>query len=235
MRVPLPVLICHALLAAAPVRAQTPASINTLTPDERQAGWQLLFDGRTVDGWRGYMREDMPSGWQVVDGLFTRVAQAGDIITTRKFRDFDLKFDFLVAEGGNSGIFYRAVEGPEFIYYFAPEYQILDDERHPDGRSPLTSTGANYAVNEAPRGVTKPAGQWNSGRILVKGQHVEHWLNGQKVVEYELGSEDWARRVAASKFKQWPEYGKAAEGYIGIQDHGSRVAYRNIRIREIRP
>lgn len=220
------------LLAPCRIHAQT-AALNTLTQAERDAGWQLLFDGRTLDGWRGYMRPDMPSGWQVVDGLLTRVSRAGDIITTRMYRDFELKFEFRVAEGGNSGIFYRAVEGPEYIYYFAPEYQILDDARHPDGKSPLTSTGANYAVNEAPRGVTKPAGEWNSGRIVVNGRHVEHWLNGTKVVEYELGSEDWARRVAASKFHQWPEYGKAETGYIGIQDHGSKVEFRNLKVREI--
>jgi len=234
MRLALTVLFSLGCLTAGRLCAQAAPPINALTTAERDAGWQLLFDGRTLDGWRGYMREDMPAGWQAADGLFTRVARAGDVITTRTFRDFELTFDFLVAEGGNSGIFYRAVEGPEFIYYFAPEYQILDDERHPDGRSPLTSTGSNYAVNEAPRGVTKPAGEWNTGRIIVDGRHVEHWLNGQKVVEYESGSDDWSRRVAASKFRQWPEYGRAAEGHVGIQDHGSRVAYRNLKIREIR-
>jgi hypothetical protein len=207
------------------------AAPNTLTAEEKAAGWRLLFDGRTTQGWRGYMQETLPAGWQAVDGAFTRTARAGDIITLEKFRNFDLVFDFKVNERGNSGIFYRAIEGPELIYYAAPEYQILDDERHADGRSELTSTGSNYAINPAPRGVVKPAREWNTGRILVQGNHVEHWLNGQKVVEYELGSADWAERVAKSKFRQWPEYGKAAEGHIGIQDHGSFVAYRNVKIR----
>ena len=208
--------------------------MNTLTDAEREAGWQLLFDGRTTDGWRGYMHQDLPAGWQVVDGLLTRVSRAGDIVTTDTFSDFELVFEFNVEPGGNSGIFIRAIEGPAQIWHAAPEYQILDDERHRDGASPLTSTGANYAVHPAPRGVVRPAGQWNEGRILVDGHRVEHWLNGQKVVEYELGSADWKRRVADSKFVEWPEYGQARSGHIGLQDHGSRVAYRNIKVRALR-
>ena len=222
-----------ALLLALPgaLEAQEGQRANTLTEIERAQGWRLLFDGRSMDGWRGYMSEALPGGWKAVDGLLTRTARAGDIITDEKFRDFELTFEFNVAPGGNSGIFYRAIEGPDLIYYAAPEYQVLDDAAHRDGSSPLTSTGANYAINPASPGITKPAGEWNSGRILVNGNHVEHWLNGQKVVEYELGSADWTRRVAESKFNQWPEYGKASEGHIGIQDHGSMVQYRNIKIR----
>jgi hypothetical protein len=222
-----------ALLLVLPgaLEAQDAQGANTLTDIERAQGWRLLFDGRSMDGWRGYMSETLPDGWKAVDGLLTRTARAGDIITNEKFRDFELAFDFNVAPGGNSGIFYRAIEGPELIYYAAPEYQVLDDAAHRDGSSPLTSTGANYAINPAPPGFTKPAGEWNSGRIIVNGNHVEHWLNGQQVVEYELGSADWGKRVAASKFNQWPEYGKASEGHIGIQDHGSMVQYRNIKIR----
>jgi hypothetical protein len=202
-----------------------------LTAEERTAGWVLLFDGASVDGWRGYMREDLPAGWQAVNGELTRTARAGDIITTAKYRSFELVFEFNVVQGGNSGIFYRAIEGPRYIYYAAPEYQILDDAVHRDGQSELTSTGANYAVHPAPRGVTRPAGEWNSGRIVVNGNLVEHWLNGQKIISYELGSADWKERVAKSKFHEFPEYGAATEGHIGIQDHGSRVAYRNIKLR----
>jgi hypothetical protein len=179
------------------------------------------------------MSAQMPAGWQAVDGALTRVDRAGDIVTTQKYQNFELAFDFNVARGGNSGIFYRAIEGPQFIYYAAPEYQVLDDAEHRDGRSELTSTGANYAVHAAPRGVVKPAGEWNTGRIVVNGHHVEHWLNGQRIIAYELGSADWKERVAKSKFNEFPEYGQAAEGYIGIQDHGSRVAFRNIRIRRL--
>jgi hypothetical protein len=109
--------------------------------------------------------------------------------------------------------------------------QVLDDARHNDGKSPLTSAGSNFALHPAPRGAVKPAGEWNAVRLLVNGNHVEHWLNGTKVVEYELGSPEWKQLVSNSKFKEWPEYGQAAEGYIGLQDHGDAVAFRNIKIR----
>ena len=210
---------------------------NTLTDAERSAGWKLLFDGKTTAGWHGYGAKDFPGGWQVVDGALTRIATAGDIVTTEKFRDFELAIEWKVAPGGNSGIFYRGVlaADPKLtpLYHTAPEMQVLDDAKHPDGQSPLTSAGSNYGLYPAPRGIIKPADQWNSVRILVKGHHVEHWLNGTKVVEYELGSAYWTAKVKASKFNEWPGYGKAAEGVIGLQDHGDRVAYRNIKIRPI--
>lgn len=206
-------------------------SHNQLTPEQRAQGWRLLFDGTSLDGWRGYNRTDMPAGWQAVDGALTRVARAGDIITVEKFRSFELELEWIVRERGNSGIFYRAIETDAPIYHSAPEMQVLDDERHPDGRDPLTSAGANYGLHPAPRGIVRPAGEWNHARILVDGNRVEHWLNGQKIVEYELHSDDWKQRVAASKFNEWPLYGTAAEGHIGLQDHGDWVAFRNIRIR----
>jgi hypothetical protein len=204
---------------------------NTLTDAERRSGWKLLFDGRTKAGWHGYGKDATPSGWQVVDGALTRVDRAGDLVTDETFRDFDLVLEWKVAPGGNSGIFFRGVESENPIYHSAPEMQVLDDAGHPDGRSPLTSAGANYGLHAAPRGVVKPAGEWNRARILVQGRHVEHWLNETKIVEYELGSADWSERVKRSKFVEWPEYGQAAEGVIGLQDHGDRVAYRSIKIR----
>jgi hypothetical protein len=204
---------------------------NTLTAEERAQGWRLLFDGKTTEGWRSYRAPTLPAGWQVVNGELTRVSFGGDIITRDKYRDFELTLDWKVQEGGNSGLFYRAVEGLGQIYYGAPEMQFLDDARHRDGRSELTSSGANYGIHPAPRGVVKPAGEWNSVRLIVQGVHVEQWLNGQKVVDYELNSPDWKERVARSKFQEWPEYGQAKEGYIGLQDHGSRVSFRNIKIR----
>jgi hypothetical protein len=207
-------------------------AMNTLTAEEKAAGWTLLFDGRTTDGWRGYMQQELPGGWQAVDGALTRVERGGDIITTRTFRDFELSLEWRLLEGGNSGVFIRAVEGPALIYHGAPEIQILDDARHRDGRSPLTSAGANYGLHGAPRGVVKPAGEWNHFRIVVRGNHVEQWMNGQKVVEYELGSPEWRALVGASKFAEWPEYGQAEEGHIGLQEHGSFVAFRNIKVRE---
>ena len=206
---------------------------NTLTDAERAAGWRLLFDGRSTAGWRAYKQEGMSPGWSAVDGALTRVGPGSDIITTEQFGSFELALEWKVGPGGNSGIFYRAVEGSGPIYYSAPEMQVLDDERHADGKSPLTSAGSNYGLYPAPRGIVKPVGEWNAARILVEGNRVEHWLNGVKVVAYELGSAEWSDKVRSSKFNQWPEYGKATKGHIGLQDHGDWVAFRSIKIRVI--
>jgi 3-keto-disaccharide hydrolase len=187
----------------------------------------------TTTMWRGFKMDTLPSGWQVVDGALTRVASGGDIVTRKKYRDFELTLEWKVAPGGNSGIFYRASEDDDAIYWTAPEMQVLDDAGHRDGQTRLTAAGADYGLYPAPAGVVKAAGEWNSVRILVRGNHVEHWLNGVKVVEYELGSSDWLAKVQASKFAPHPHYGRNAEGYIGLQDHGDWVAYRNIHIREL--
>src|SRR5437879_8557567 len=209
------------------------APLNTLTADERAAGWRLLFDGKTTAGWRGWKMDWMPSGWQVVDGTLKRVKPAADIITKEKFKNFELSLEWNIAKNGNSGIFYRASESPDdnAIYWSAPEMQVLDDAGHPDGKSRLTAAGAAYDMYPSPAGVVKPAGQWNQARLVVKGNHVEHWLNGVKVVEYEFGSADWKAKLKASKFAGHPHYGRNTTGYIGLQDHGDHVAYRNIKIR----
>jgi hypothetical protein len=225
------------LLGAVLVFLATPLTAqehNRLTAAERAAGWQLLFDGNSLEGWRGYNSEFMPTGWSVENGMLTRTGPGGDIITEQQFGDFELYLEWLVGPGGNSGVLFRAVEGQEEVYHGAPEMQILDDAGHPDGRSPLTSAGSNYGLHGAPHGIVKSAGEWNSSRIVVVNNQVEHWLNGDKVVEYELGSADWLRRVANSKFAQWPEYGRASRGHIGIQDHGDRVSFRNLKVREIK-
>jgi len=208
-----------------------PATLNALTTAERAAGWRLLFDGKTTAGWRGWKMDSMPSGWQVVDGTLKRVKPAADIITTDKFRNFELSLEWNIAKNGNSGIFYRASEDDDAIYWSAPEMQVLDDAGHPDGQSRLTAAGADYGLYPSPAGVVKPAGQWNQVRIVVNGKHVEHWLNGVKVVEYELGSPDWEAKVKASKFASHAHYGRNAEGYIGLQEHEYPVAFRNIKIR----
>ncbi|MEO8192975.1 MAG: DUF1080 domain-containing protein [Gemmatimonadales bacterium] len=205
---------------------------NTLSAREAADGWRLLFDGRTTAGWREFGKPTMSNGWKVIDGSLVRTdSAAGDIITNDKYKNYELALDWKVPEGGNSGIFYNVTEDADIIYKAAPEMQVLDDARHPDGKNPLTSAGASYGLYPAPRGVVRPAGQWNSARLVVKGDHVEHWLNGVKLLEYELGSADWKDRVAKSKFNEWPLYGTKREGNIGLQDHGDRVEFRNIRVR----
>ena len=171
-------------------------------------------------------------------GVFSKAQsaepRAGDIVTREQYGDFELKLEWRVEEGGNSGLFLRGREDDPYIFMSAPEIQILDDERHRDGQSPLTSAGSNYGLHPAPRGIVRPAGEWNAIRVLVEGDRVTQWLNDVEIVSYELGSEDWRARVAASKFSEWPAYGTLARGHIGLQDHGDPVQFRNIKIRPIR-
>jgi hypothetical protein len=169
----------------------------------------------------------------VVEGTLTRVRPAGDLITRDVFGGFELALEWQVAEGGNSGIMYRVTENTEATYQSGPEMQVLDDEGHADGRLRLTAAGSLYGLYGAPAGMVKPAGEWNAVRIVARGRHVEQWLNRVNVVECEIGSPDWEARVAASKFKDWPGFGRAASGHIALQDHRDRVAYRDIRVRAL--
>lgn len=194
-----------------------------------------LFDGRTLNGWRVYRGSTQPTGWYVRNGTLTKDQPTDDIITTQMFGDFQLDLDWKVAPGGNAGIFYRATEEYDEPYWSGVEYQLLDDANHPDGKSRLTAAGSAFGLYPAAAGVVKSAGEWNHSRIVARGAHVEHWLNGEKLVEYENGSADWEAKVAASKFKDWPNFGKARRGYIAIQgDHEGELSFRNIRIRELR-
>ena len=204
---------------------------NTLTEQEAAQGWVLLFDGETMEHWRGYKMQDVPEGWAVVDGCITRVGAGGELITRQQFDDFELSIEWRITEGGNSGIFYNGTEEYDNIYASAPEMQVLDNGTHNDGKNTLTSAGANYALHAPAVDATKPVGEFNVARILVRGNHVEHHLNGQKLLEYELGSDEWKALVAASKFKDMPGYGQAGSGHIALQDHGDTVSYRNIKIR----
>lgn len=209
------------------------APVNQLTAEEKAAGWRLLLDG-TPDAWRGYRRDDVPGGWSVVGGTLalTPGADGGTLITREQFADFELALEWKVAEGGNSGVFYRATEAERAPYWTGPELQVLDNAGHPDGRTPETTAGANYGLHAPVRDVTRPAGEWNHVRIVVRGASVEHWMNGVRIVVYELWTDEWRAAVAATKFAEWPGYGMAAAGHVGLQDHGDPVWFRNIRIRE---
>jgi len=213
--------------AGAPAPASAPAPATN-------GAWRTLFDGSNVNAWRGYKMDSVPSAWHIVDGVLTKSTGTTDIVSRDQFGDFELELEWKIGTGGNSGIFYRGTEEYDHIYWSAPEYQLLDDANAPDGKSRLTSAGADYALYPSLAGILKPAGEWNSTRILVRGNHVEHWLNGQKLLEYELGSTDWQAKVKASKFAVWPNYGRATKGYIAIQgDHNGELSLRNIRIREL--
>jgi hypothetical protein len=209
-----------------------PAS-NTLTAKDRADGWRLLFDGKTTSGWRGYRQQTLPSGWRAVDGALTRVGQAGDVVTIDEFGDFELTLEWKLAPNGNSGVFYRVVEDDPVMWHMAPEYQIIDNA-YKEPLKPGQYAGANYDLDPPSRDVTKPIGSWNVTRVVARGPHVEHWLNGVKVVEYELWTPGWERQVGESKFKDYPKYGRARRGHIGLQDHGDQAAFRNIKIRGLK-
>ena len=196
------------------------------------AQWKSLFDGKTMDAWRGYQSKTLASGWRVVDGTMAKHGSAGDLISREKFANFELELEWKLAAKGNAGIFYRGSEAEKKIYLTAPEYQLLDDAGAPDATSRLTSAGAAYAIYPSPAGLEKPAGEWNTTRIVVNGAHVEHWLNGKLLLEYTLWSPDWEAKVKASKFAEWPGYGREQSGHIGIQgDHDGSLAIRNVRIK----
>jgi hypothetical protein len=220
--------------ANSPGRQTESAGMTVANPSAKATGWHSLFDGQTQNGWRVYKSSSQSRSWSVRDGALVKTGHADDIITTDQFSDFELELEWKLAPGGNAGIFYRGTEEYEKIYWSAPEYQLLDDAAHRDGGNRLTSAGAAYALYPAPAGVVKPANQWNSTRLVVRGPHVEHWLNGTKLLEYELWSPDWEARVKASKFVEWPNYGRAKRGHIAIQgDHEGELSLRNIRIREL--
>lgn len=215
-----------------PLRAQDSIP-NRLTPAERTEGFRLLFDGEGASAWwRGYRQASMPAGWTIADGALTRTGPGGDIVTLDEFGNFELRLQWKVAPGGNSGIMYRVSEEYPAPYESGPEMQVLDDAGHADGKSRLTSAGSVFGLYPFPAGVVRPAGEWNDARLVVRGNHVEHWLNGTSI-SYELGSADWKAKVAASKFKQWPGYGMSRRGRIALQDHGDVVSYRTIRIRAL--
>jgi hypothetical protein len=205
---------------------------NTLTEQEKTDGWRLLFDGQSTKGWRGYRKDEAPAGWQARDGALTRVEKAGDLITTDTFDNFELLMDWKISHGGNSGIFYRAAEDTEVLYQNAPEYELRDNAFWLD--DPYT-TAACYALYPPKKNATRPIGYWNRARIVVRGNHVEHWLNGEHVVTYEINTADWKKRAKASKYhSKFPSYGQAKRGHIGIQDHGDLVWFRNIKIRPLK-
>jgi len=239
------------LLALSLIAAEKPQAPNTLSAQEKKDGWKLLFDGKTTNGWRGAYKDAFPAkGWNVADGLLTiqksdgsESQSFGDIVTDGEYSDFDLMFDFKLTEGANSGVkYFVAEQSPKPKgSAFGLEFQVLDDDKHPDaklGRDGNRTVGSLYDLIPASSKKANPIGEWNTGRVVSKGQHVEHWLNGKKVVDYERGSEKFRELVAMSKYKA-PEYnangrfGEAPKGHILLQDHGNQVSFRNIKIKTL--
>jgi|TARA_B110000438_G_scaffold123982_2_gene120838 hypothetical protein len=198
------------------------------------SNWTILFDGETVKGLRGYRQSGMPDSWEIIDGtLKTKPDHGIDLISEEVYKNFELELEWKVSTGGNSGVFYFATEEGEYIWQTAPEMQVLDDKNTFDGKSTLTSAGSLYALIAPNKSVVKPVGEFNLVRIKVKNKHVEHWLNGIKILEYTYGSDEMWALVAQSKFNSMPLFAKASEGHIGLQgDHGE-IWYRNIRIRKL--
>lgn len=196
-----------------------------------QRAWTSLSN---ASAWRGYKTDAIPSAWTFADGVLSKTRPVADVVSKDEYGNFELELEWRIGDAGNSGIFYRGTEEYDHIYWSGPEYQLLDNIKADDNKTPLTRAGAAYGLYPAPDGHVKPIGEWNATRIVVNGNHVEHWLNGFKLVEYELGSADWKAKVAASKFGKWPNYGLAKKGHIALQgDHNGALAFRNIRIREL--
>jgi hypothetical protein len=201
-----------------------------------EGGWTVLFDGKSTEHFRGYKQKSFPTNnWKVEDGTLHCLPKGGpDLVTVEKYESFDLEFEWKVSPGGNSGVMYRVAETQGAPYQTGPEYQVLDDSKHGDGKNPKTSAGALYALIAPNQAKTlKPVGEWNSSRIVVNKSHVEHWLNGAKVVEYQWGSPEVKDLVAKSKFKGWPTFMGETTGHIDFQAHGQEVWYRNIRVKRL--
>ncbi len=235
--------------SAAQKKSPTPnksqaAAPNMLTTAEKDAGWKLLFDGKTTNGWRGFRREKFPEeGWVVADGAIKHVAgggqqsqNGGDIITVDQYDNFELQLEWRISPGGNSGIKYLVAEEMVKSGYsgLGFEMQVLDDDGHPDakqGKNGNRTAGALYDLIAPQNKVLHPVGQWNQVRLIVRNNHVEHWLNGTKVVEYELGSPQLKALIAESKYKTIAGFGEVKKGHILLQDHGDEIWFRNIKVR----
>ncbi len=233
------------ILAASRGLAQ--AKPNTLSTTEKKAGWRLLFDGSTLTGWRGFHSQELPWGWSAADGALkkepgrgTPEKPGGDLITVDQFSSFELAIEWKISKGGNSGIKYLVSESlpPTGRGAISFEYQVLDDENHPDAKMGIAgnrTSGALYdLIPPAAAKRLRPVGEFNQTRIIARGNKIEHWLNGVLVVSFDRTSEDYRKHVAESKFKNTKGFGEAASGHVLLQDHGDEVWYRNIKIRELK-
>ncbi len=233
MRSPALLLCLAAVLSACGGLASAPSG-------DLEDGWTDLFDGATLEGWHGYASTSRPAGWSVEDGIltFTPVEGASDIVAPGTYDDFELEVEWSIGECGNSGVLYRGEESVDSapIWRTALEMQLLDDACHPDAAYPSHRAGALYDLYTPTEVAVRPAGAWNTSRIVADGPTIEHWLNGRRIIEAEQGSPEWNARVAASKFRDgsdFPGYGTRRSGIIGLQNHGDPVRFRAVRIRTL--
>ena len=234
----LAVFCCLTLMSACNRETPQEETLSQQAPGE----WIELFNGENLDGWRSYGKATPNPAWIVEDGAIvldadesTTSMTGGDLITNGQYESFELELEWKISSGGNSGIFFgvREIDGQNVAYETGVEMQVLDDDNHADGEQAITRAGACYALYAGSENIVRPVGQYNEVRLVVRGAYVEHWLNGRKIVEYEIGSDDWANRVAASKFADWEHFARYRKGHIALQDHTDRVWYRNIRLREL--
>lgn len=210
------------------------AEINTVTPAEQADGWRLLFDGHSLAGWRSFRTDTPGAGWHVADGVLVNEGKTGDLMTTRVYGNFELSFDWKISDGGDSSVIYRIALGEAAAYRTGPEYQLLDNSTAGDNQQANHRAGSLYDVGPAPvRDATRPVGEWNTSRIVVRAWRIEHWLNGGKVIEMDLASEAGRAAIARSAFKEWPKFATMGRGFIALQDRGHRVSFRNLKIREL--
>lgn len=222
--------VAAAALMVAPCFALAEEKPNTLTEKEAAAGWKLLFDGKTTAGWKGYKKDEVGAGWKVENGALVRAANgAGDILTKDQYDAFELSLQYKISPGGNSGVMFHVTEEGSTPWQTGPEIQVQDNK---DGHDPQKA-GWLYQLYKADTDATKPAGEWNTLRIVINPKKSEVFMNGTKYYDFVKGSPDWNERVAKSKFGKMPHFGKPTKGYIALQDHGNLVSYRNIKIRPI--
>ncbi|HEV7621814.1 MAG TPA: DUF1080 domain-containing protein [Flavisolibacter sp.] len=209
---------------------------NSLTEKEKKGGWKLLFNGSTKKGWRNYQNKPGDS-WIADSGTLHCLGSAyitrNNLITEKQFQNFDLSLDWKLAPQGNSGVLYMVTEHYKEPYLSGPEYQVIDDKNFPQKLESWQLTGANYAMDPPRANATKPAGEWNHTRIIVNNGHIEHWLNGVKLVSYKLWSAEWKKHKSEGKWKNEEGYGMSKKGHICLQDHGSEVWFKNIKIKEL--
>ncbi len=231
-----PIAAITSAAALVALASTTPREPNTLTAEERAEGWTLLFDGASTEHFRGYRADAFPAqGWAVIDGSLRRVPGewGGDIVTREQYADFEFVCEWLVTPGGNSGVIYRCTEDRGASWETGLEMQILDDHAHRDGSQPDTRAGALYDLVPCSEDVVKPAGAWNEARIIARGPHIQHFLNGVKVVDIRLDSDEYRKAHANSKWTQMPDFATRRKGHIALQDHGDEVWFRNIRVRRL--